>query len=352
MIPGRMVTKIAAIHLADDNINYRFTDSGAYYVKDIFEKAGSPFDLRIALENVSDRNLVSTADIFEDLDMTGHLPVNNERKISLQVTKDGEISGFLVWLNLYITPDTINDVLQNRQDFLPVYFPVFHPSLPVQKGDVVTAYVWMETKRGSIYPDYGIRGELQSRDGRITPFSYESRKLSEKFLENDFYRRAFPNGRLQVQEPFSVQSLQEYLAHKLPEYMVPAMLVELDKFPLSHNGKIDRKALLKEIEERMGKVTAYVKPRNATEEQLVEMWQEILGKDKIGVKDNFFSLGGHSLNATRLIERVKKVFNTKIELRAFFLEPTIEVLADKITNDTWLQSSLQEKDDSFEEVKI
>jgi acyl carrier protein len=352
MIPYRMITKIAAIHLADKDINYRFTDSGAYYIEDIFEKIGHPFDLRIGLHNVAERNLVSAADVFEEVDMTASLPLSSERDIVLPITKDGEVSGFLVWLNLFTTPEIINDAFQSQKDFLPIYFPVFQPALLVKKGDLIAACVRMDTIEGDIYPDYSVRGELKRQDGEIIAFSYTSKRLPGKYPDNEFYRRLFSNERIQVQEPFSTQDLHEYLRSKLPEYMLPSVLVELEKLPLTHNGKIDRKALLSNLMERTEKGTEYIAPRNEIEEKLAIMWQEILGKERVGIKDNFFTLGGHSLKATRLISKIKKEFGIKIDLQTFFLEPTIEILADKIINDTWLQSSLPEKGDGFDEVKI
>jgi acyl carrier protein len=70
------------------------------------------------------------------------------------------------------------------------------------------------------------------------------------------------------------------------------------------------------------------------------------------VKDNFFEIGGHSLKATRVIMQIRKTFNVGIDMKSVFLEPTIEVLADKINNDTWLQAVMVEDEEHFDEIKV
>jgi amino acid adenylation domain-containing protein len=148
-----------------------------------------------------------------------------------------------------------------------------------------------------------------------------------------------------------IPDLRAYLSNKLPAYMVPGYFVQLEEIPLTTNGKVDRKRLPDPGNTLTG--VEYVAPRNETEMKLAQIWEEILGREKIGVKDDFFDLGGQSLKATRVIMRVKKEFNIEIDLSSIFLEPTIEVLADKIMTDMWLQTSLVEEDDnSFDEIKI
>jgi len=122
--------------------------------------------------------------------------------------------------------------------------------------------------------------------------------------------------------------LKEYLAKSLPAYMIPAYFVSLDKIPLTVNGKIDRKKL-PEPGLTVGERRAYKAPATETEKRLVELWSEVLGigKEKIGVNDDFFRLGGHSLKATVLTAKIHKVFDIKIPLLEIFKTPTIEHLA-------------------------
>jgi acyl-coenzyme A synthetase/AMP-(fatty) acid ligase len=102
----------------------------------------------------------------------------------------------------------------------------------------------------------------------------------------------------------SVSELRDFLKDKLPDYMVPSAFVFLDRLPLTHNGKIDRKALPVPDQCRPELEEIYVAPRTPVEEMIAEIWAEVLKLDRVGVHDNFFDLGGHSLLATQIISKV------------------------------------------------
>jgi len=119
-----------------------------------------------------------------------------------------------------------------------------------------------------------------------------------------------------------IDALKAHLGQALPDYMVPAVFVVLEQLPLTANGKVDRKGLPKP--EMALQQQAYVAPRTETEQLLCELWQEVLGIERVGVTDNFFALGGHSLLATKLKVKIYEVFNVNLELRAFFAASTIE----------------------------
>jgi amino acid adenylation domain-containing protein len=122
--------------------------------------------------------------------------------------------------------------------------------------------------------------------------------------------------------------LREHLRRSLPEYMVPAAFVMLDAFPLTPNGKLDRKAL-----PAPGSAPAqerYVAPRTPVEEVLAEIWAETLRLERVGVTESFFALGGHSLLATRVVSRVRQVFGVEVPLRALFDGPTVAELAGRV----------------------
>ncbi|UCH97685.1 MAG: AMP-binding protein, partial [Candidatus Aminicenantes bacterium] len=123
-------------------------------------------------------------------------------------------------------------------------------------------------------------------------------------------------------DAFYTAEIKDYLNERLPYYMVPSHLLRLEKFPLTHNGKIDRKAL---PDPEFTPVGEYVAPRNQMEEKLVEMWAEVLNLDKevIGIDSNFFHLGGHSLRAIMLAAKIQKQFDFKVPLTHFFDSPTI-----------------------------
>ncbi len=121
--------------------------------------------------------------------------------------------------------------------------------------------------------------------------------------------------------------IRRRMKKNLPEYMIPADFIVLEKMPLTLTGKIDRRALPQPIKERSEKETQYIAPRDSLELRLVRLWEEILERQPVGINDNFFDLGGHSLLAVRLIGKIREIFKKDIALAQFFREPTIEYLS-------------------------
>jgi amino acid adenylation domain-containing protein len=128
---------------------------------------------------------------------------------------------------------------------------------------------------------------------------------------------------------YTREALHSYLKASLPAYMLPSLYVELDKIPLTSNGKIDRRAL-PEPQEIHSAASAVVLPCNELERKLVTIWQELLGRQHIGVTDNFFELGGNSLIAIRLINRIDRQLNRTIGLKDIFNNFDIQGLATVI----------------------
>jgi bacitracin synthase 3 len=120
--------------------------------------------------------------------------------------------------------------------------------------------------------------------------------------------------------------LKDYLAGKLPGYMVPLQFVELDQVPLTANGKLDRKALPVPVIDREN----YIPPTNETENTLVEIWQEVLGIQQPGVNDNFFDIGGDSIKAIQVTARLKR-YGLELKVSDLFLNPTIKECAKSVT---------------------
>lgn len=121
--------------------------------------------------------------------------------------------------------------------------------------------------------------------------------------------------------------LRRWLRESLPEHMVPAAFMTLDALPLTPNGKIDRRALPDPDEVQHGSGDQYVPPRGPVEEALVRIWVELLGRDRVGVLDDFFDLGGHSLFATQLLARVRDTFAVEPTLREFLDRATVAGLS-------------------------
>ncbi len=131
---------------------------------------------------------------------------------------------------------------------------------------------------------------------------------------------------------FSTAALRSKMGRTLPDYMLPSRFVILDRLPLTLNGKIDRRSLPQPESTRPEVQAAYLAPRSDTEAQLAELCAQVLGIDRVGVRDNFFDLGGSSLQATRLVFRVRETFGVTVLLRSLFEEPTVESLAVAVEN--------------------
>jgi pyochelin synthetase len=130
-------------------------------------------------------------------------------------------------------------------------------------------------------------------------------------------------------------AVKEHLRGKLPEYMVPAAVVILDRFPLTPNGKVDRKTLPAPARSAAEAGTASVMSRDSLDLQLIKLWEKVLNVRPIGLQDNFFDLGGNSLGAVRLFAEMRKLFGRSFSLSILFQAPTVEKLADIIRKDGW-----------------
>lgn len=127
--------------------------------------------------------------------------------------------------------------------------------------------------------------------------------------------------------------LNSYLKERLPRFMVPTSWVMLDELPLTPNGKVNR-AALPELSHSLNRLAGeYIAPRNYLQEQLVEIWEDLLNIHPIGVTDNFFELGGHSLMMIMLFTRIEEALGKRIQMGALFSEATIEYLSQLISGD-------------------
>jgi amino acid adenylation domain-containing protein len=133
-----------------------------------------------------------------------------------------------------------------------------------------------------------------------------------------------------AEEKLEPIKLRDFLKSKLPEYMIPSAWVQLKAFPLTPNGKIDRNSL--PIPDFASTTTQYLAPRNATEETLAKIWQEILNVPQVGIDDNFFELGGHSLLATQVVSKIRQSLSVELPLRYLFEYPTVAQLANQLEN--------------------
>ncbi|UCH92124.1 MAG: amino acid adenylation domain-containing protein, partial [Candidatus Aminicenantes bacterium] len=178
--------------------------------------------------------------------------------------------------------------------------------------------------------------QVKIRDFRIELGEIESHLLAHHAI-NEAVVRAWPDktgdnylcAYVTSEKEISIPGTRDHLSKKLPGYMIPSYFVQLEEIPLTPSGKVNRKALPTPGVTPEGE---YAAPRNELEKKLVEIWSEVLKVeiDKIGIDDNFFQLGGHSLKATILVSRIHREFEVKIPLVEIFKTPFIRALALKV----------------------
>ena len=131
----------------------------------------------------------------------------------------------------------------------------------------------------------------------------------------------------------SAGELHRFLANRLPDYMVPSDFVVMAKFPLTPSGKVDRRSLPAPDRTRSGLESAYVAPSTRAEEILVAVWAEILGVKEIGVEDNFFDLGGNSLQAAEFMNRLQEIGGEFVHIVTLFDHPTVADLTSFLSTE-------------------
>lgn len=145
----------------------------------------------------------------------------------------------------------------------------------------------------------------------------------------------------------TVSELHSFLRERLPDYMLPSAFVFMERLPLTPSGKIDRKALPAPDHDRPFLEQTFVAPRMPVEETLAAIWVQVLKLNQVGVHDNFFDIGGHSLLGTQVVSRIRNRFDTQLSLRALFERPTIARLAQLITQSLTKETKPKEMEHGF-----
>lgn len=146
----------------------------------------------------------------------------------------------------------------------------------------------------------------------------------------------------QTEEPPSNEDLRKFITSRLPLYMLPAAFMWLEEIPLTPSGKVNRKALPAVDLDRLVAEADYVAPRTPLEEEIAQLWAEVLNVERVGIHDHFFDLGGHSLLAAQLVARVRDHYHVELPLRDLFETPTVAGLATLVT-----QSLAREEEDEL-----
>ncbi|MDB5379742.1 MAG: hypothetical protein JWR00_4188, partial [Rubritepida sp.] len=189
MIPFRCTTQIAAVSLPDGLRNDpRFTEMPSHYAERIFATEGRRFDLRVCVKNLPSAALVSDTAIFEDLRFGKAIAAEDSLEIHLTIARSCRIDGFLLWVNLQPGPEQMIDVLTSDSSWLPLFLPVFSPTVEVEVGDTITAVCSRLVEPDVFAPDYLMRGTVIRRQGGAVAFHHDSRRLEPAFGANPFYR--------------------------------------------------------------------------------------------------------------------------------------------------------------------
>jgi amino acid adenylation domain-containing protein len=230
------------------------------------------------------------------------------------------------------------------EKFIPNPFPIHNSNFKIQNSDSERLYKTRDLAR--YLPDGNI--ELLGRSDhqvKIRGFRIELGEIEAILTQHPRVREAVviaredqPGDKRLVayvvgspsSEDVTPNALRDFLVKLLPDYMVPNAFVILDAMPLTPNGKANHRALPIPDTATFCLGATFVAPRNSVEQEVAEIWLQVLGIDKVGIYDNFFQLGGHSLLATQVISRIRKTFEVELPLRCLFESPTVAGLAEGI----------------------
>ncbi|WP_299818450.1 non-ribosomal peptide synthetase [uncultured Roseibium sp.] len=327
-IPSRSVTRLAGVDLSGLIEGPGFAPAAAAYVERIFEQVGRPFDLRLCLKNLPHDRLLTSHDVLEDLNFRRPMDLENEHRIRLEVNAPGRIDGLLAWLHLIVDadhPDEAVDILENPSSWLPVILPLDTPLEDLKAGEVLEGTVTRTVSANGRNPDFVIEGICRRIDGTSEHFSCAAPHAADGFRQTPLHRKVFGSGSAVPTAPASGPTeLRDWLAACLPDYMLPAEVIPLDRLPLTPSGKVDTVALPRPA------VQAYVAPRNALETAILSVWQSVLGATEIGVTSDFFSAGGDSISAIQIASRLgsEGIVTTAADILS---ESTVERLAQIVT---------------------
>ncbi|MCK4258429.1 MAG: amino acid adenylation domain-containing protein [Halanaerobiales bacterium] len=215
----------------------------------------------------------------------------------------------------------------NRRDLTQQKF-VEHPFMPDQKM-YRTGDLGRRLHDGRIVYLGRIDSQVKIRGYRIEVGEIEYQLLQHEdiqdsvcLIKDDQTRGKQIYAFIVLKKEMQVENLKHYLAQRLPEYMIPSFFIQVEKIPLTPNGKVNQRALLLiENEGLTGK--EFDEPKTPLEKRMAKIWCEVLNVDQVGVNKNFFELGGHSISVISLCARISKEFNIQLDFTDVFQSPTI-----------------------------
>jgi aryl carrier-like protein len=208
---------------------------------------------------------------------------------------------------------------------------VFHPGLQASPGDVIEAECVVSLRPGVTMPDYRVCGRFTPTTGSERAFDWSSPVVASGFRGSPFYDDLFVEGwerRFAAPAPkLDAGALRRSLLQSLPAWMVPTTFVAVQAIPRGPSGKIDKAALPDPLVGRSAAAAAYAPPQNSRERAIGAIWAEVLQLDRVGVQDNFFDLGGHSLLLVKLRARLEATLGRAISVIDLFRHPTVAAQA-------------------------
>ncbi len=320
-IPALCETRIAPIELPEGLVeNAAFAPMAATYVERIYAQTGRRFDLRLCVRNVTADALLSDPVCFERLDFVGELPADLQGSARFRLHRAGRVDGFLLWTRLGTQEAGRVDYFSTQQAWLPVFMPL--PDGGQQaSADEIIELAWESRTVDGLCPDYylsgrvgGQRFECQSRVGET--------EVGTTAIHRAIAQRSAPA------LPTSV-GLSDWVSARLPDYMVPTAWMKVPALPMTHHGKLDRAALPEPGRARPELGSAAAPAGSEEEEQMLTIWSAVLGIDGIGVRDDFFALGGDSVTAVRLVSELQRQVALGVSLADVFEAPSVAALAER-----------------------
>lgn len=231
---------------------------------------------------------------------------------------------------IFLSGDNLMEgYLNNKDQGRLTYFPWFKDTLFYRTGDIGYRYKGLYYYLGRADQEIKLRGH-RIHPSEITAVLERLDQVKQAFVTKvDDEVGDVLIGYLMVNREVDVDKIKQHLALYLPDYMVPAHLFVVESFPIKPSGKIDMESL-PSYRSWKGSGAIYTAPRNPLEKKIAGIWKEVLSREQVGVFDNFFLIGGHSLHATQVITRIKKDITDNIDFRALYSYPDISRLAAHI----------------------
>ncbi len=318
-VPARCRTFIAPATLpADLRAKPAFGPLAADYARRVFAAEGRTFDVRLCVRNFPREGLIAEPAVFEDLDFAGELATDYEGEARFVVATSGWFDGYVLWTQLDTDKKDYVDFFAHQQAWLPVWFPVGDAPVYLDAGTEVTLRWRCETSAGQVFPDYCIETRIGREDATHV---YRSRHHEQDRGSTALHRSLLASLE-QDSVALDADNLRSWLAARLPDYMVPAVVDFMPRLPLNSSEKLDRRALLEQAAAAQPAPLSGEGFADPLETGIAALWREVLGV-AVGPETDFFAAGGDSISAVRLTTEVQRYLDDAVFLAALFEAPTV-----------------------------